>query len=66
MLEPEDYVSLLKAVSALQIESNDFNVVYNAYLGFSLMLDIQESIEIQLYEAEVTELWKAIGENTIR
>lgn len=66
MLEPEDYLVLLKTLSALHIESSDHNAVYNAYVGFSIMFDIQESIDIQLYETEIMELWKAIGENTIR
>lgn len=62
----DDFFTLLKLLSTLHVESNDYNVVHNIYVCFSLMKDKEEIINTNEPENKTTELWKVVGENTIR
>lgn len=65
-MEPEEYLSLLQILSALQIESNDNDVLHNIYICFSVMMDKQELIDVKKYQVEIMDLWKSVGENILR
>lgn len=65
-MEPHEYLSLLQILSALQIESNDIDVLHNIYICFSIMIDRQELIDLKIYEVEIMDLWKTVGENVLR
>lgn len=60
----ENYLALLQILSTLQIESNDYNAVYNIYESFSTMIDRQQLIDMQ--QTETIEIWKSIGDTTVR
>lgn len=65
-MEPEEYLTLFQVLSELQIESNDKNVLHNIYVCFSVMIDRQQLINVKMYDVEIMDLWRTVGENTLR
>lgn len=66
LFETEDYFNLLQTLATLQIECNDDNTLHNIYVCFSQMLVNQNLINLGIYEVQIQQLWKVIGETTLR